>query len=133
MWVPLVSKASVAIAPNGFHEVNLPVVEGSEMLGRVLRDAVSGTVAMPGVPVVMTHLETGRRFETLTFHDGAFYFLALPPGDYTLTIPQGLLDELGLIFDSQPLHLRIGGDSGDDWENPAELLIELWPLDPWSD
>ncbi len=108
--VPTVAFAQVAIEPNGFREVNLPVVMGAEASGRVSREGSAGVAGVGGVRVILTHLGTGRRHEAVTFHDGEFYALGLLPGDYTLGLAPDTLELLGLRIDGPAIRFNVPAD-----------------------
>ena len=91
------SRAAVPIRPNGYREVNVPLTAGVEVSGRILGLDVTGvTAGMGGVPVSLRHVVTAREHRTTTFHDGEFYLVSVPPGDYEVTVPRTYLERTGL-------------------------------------
>jgi len=110
LLVPTVALAQVAVEPNGFREVNLPVVDGAEVAGRVTRAGSAGAVGVGGVRVILTHVATGRRHEAVTFHDGTFYVLGLLAGEYTATLPADVLALLGLGLDGPDVRVTVPAD-----------------------
>ena len=124
LLVPTVALAQVAVEPNGFREVNLPVVNGSEAAGRVTREGSAGAVGVGGVRVILTHLASGRRHEAVTFHDGTFYALGLLAGDYTVAIPAEVLDLLGLAMEGPAVRTTVPADPA---ARAAEVEVHLVP------
>jgi hypothetical protein len=124
LWVPGFALASVAVEPNGFRQVDVPLVPGAEVTGRVVREGTAGGAGVGGVRVVLTHAPSGRRHEALTFHDGAFYFLALPPGDYAISIPDDVLAVLGLRMAAPGRRFTVGGGAGD---RLGDFILRLAP------
>jgi len=92
LLVPQFNLASVHVGPNGFRQVDVPLVPGTEVLGCVLTEDRSRPIALGGLEITLRNLTTGRRFDATVFQDGQFYFMALPPGEY-----QVLLDEAALL------------------------------------
>jgi hypothetical protein len=126
LWVPMVNQAFVTVLPNGFRKVDIPVVPGSELTGTVTRDGLRGPTGIAGVRVVLRHLTSGRRFETMTFHDGAFYFLALPPGEFEVSVPDDLLERMGLRFEDGPRRVEVKSDG--DWVERPSVDVLLRPV-----
>ncbi len=127
LLVPTVALAQVAVEPNGFREVNLPVVNGAEAAGRVTREGSAGAVGVGGVGgvrVILTHLASGRRHEAVTFHDGTFYALGLLAGDYTVTIPADVLALLGLEMAAPAARCTVAADPA---VRAPEIEVHLVP------
>jgi len=94
LLVPHFKHAAVRIAPNGFREINVPMTPGTEVLGRLVAEPGSEGIATGGLTISLHHRDSGKDFHTKTFQDGAFYFLALPPGEYEITVPADELERL---------------------------------------
>ena len=90
--------------PNAFGEIQIPVVVGAEISGFV----VIGDQAVAGVPVVLRDLNTGREVQVITFGDGGFYKAAVPPGDYEVTLPEAVLDQLNAFAPPLPIFVPPG-------------------------
>jgi hypothetical protein len=76
----------VVPAPNSFESVAIPVMLGAEVTGRVVFD----DRGLAGVRLALRDLRRDRLIRLLTFSDGGFYVLGLPPGDYEITLANGL-------------------------------------------
>jgi hypothetical protein len=124
--VPTVALAAVTVEPNGFREVNLPVVNGSEVAGRVFREGATGIAGVGGVRLVLTHLPTGRRHEAVTFHDGTFYALGLLPGDYSAAVSAEVLAALGLRMEGPTIRFTVPDE--EDVRAP-EVDVRLVPVE----
>jgi hypothetical protein len=98
--VPAAMLASVVIEPNGYREMNLPLARGVEVEGRVVESGPGGGEPRPlgSVRIVLRHLQSGRTHETVTFYDGAFYFMSLPAGEYEVSMPADMSELLGLVI-----------------------------------
>ncbi len=124
LLVPTVALACVTVEPNGFREVNLPIVNGAEAAGLVTREGTSGVAGVGGLRVILTHLGTGRRHEAMTFHDGTFYVLGLLPGDYSVALPADVLAALRLEMEGPAVRFTVPADP--DLRVP-EVEIHLVP------
>jgi len=82
LYVPAFTSASLQPPPNAYRELDLPLVTGTVLDGRVVCD---GT-ALRGVTLVLTNRSTGRQTAVTTFSDGSFYVLGIKPGHYTLEV-----------------------------------------------
>jgi hypothetical protein len=96
LLVPQFNLASVHVGPNGFREVDVPLIPGTEVLGRVLTEDGVGQLAIGGLAITFRNVTTGRRFDATVFQDGEFYFTALPPGEYEVLLDEAALLRLGL-------------------------------------
>jgi hypothetical protein len=126
LLVPQFNRASLALGPNGFQELNLPMIRGTEVLGRFLRINSPVGAGMGGVEIVLHQVETGRNHETVTFHDGAFYFMSLPPGEYEISVPPRQLHALGLSLEdsSRWCIIPVTGDSDEAFQLEVRLVAE---------
>jgi len=76
----------VVPTPNSFESVAIPVVLGAEVTGHVIFEERG----LGGVRLALRDLKRNRLIRLLTFKDGGFYVLGLPPGDYELGLANGL-------------------------------------------
>ena len=105
LWLPTFSGIEVNPLPNRFTTLDIPVLSGGVIEGRVVRTTETGTVGMAGVTLVMRHLATGKERRVTTFSDGSFYVLSLRPGEWVMRVDPELL--AGLRATSDPLRLVI--------------------------
>lgn len=82
LYVPAFNTASVQPPPNAYRQVDLPLVTGAVLEGRVVRDGTP----VPGVNLVLTNVANGKTTSIATFGDGTFYVLGVKPGRYTLEV-----------------------------------------------
>jgi hypothetical protein len=107
LLVPAAALAAVAVQPNGFRTVDLPVLRGVELMGRVLREGASGEAGLGSVRVTLKERRSGRVHETLTFTNGEFYLMGLPAGEYAVSIPADVLELLGLALVDEEMTLQV--------------------------
>jgi hypothetical protein len=110
LWVPAYANVSVVPGPNRFRSLDLPVVQGGEVEGRVIRSG-DGRDGVGGVTLVLTEVVTGVRRTVVTFTDGSFYLLGLKPGSYRVTVDEPALQALGVTAEPTAFQLRPGATS----------------------
>jgi hypothetical protein len=96
LWVPAYGSVSVETGPNRFRGVDIPIVPAGVIEGRVVRQAVDSTVAIPGVPLLLRRHGSSQTARLVTFSDGGFYLLGVKPGEYELSVEPSVLERLGL-------------------------------------
>jgi len=84
LYVPAISSASVAPPPNAVRELNLPLVPGAILEGRVVRGPERRPVG--SITLNLIDRATGRRRQIATFVDGSFYAMGVRPGEYDLEV-----------------------------------------------
>jgi len=110
MWVPAFDLAEVAVSPNGFRQIDLPLVEAVEVEGRLLT-RVGAAMHCPGaVPLKLVQADGDHEYKTRCFSDGEFYLMGVVPGTYTIVPDPKWLAARGL---------RIAADSGNS------LVVEV--------
>lgn len=84
--------------PNVFTPLPLAFIPTAEVSGGV-RYAVSGE-GVGGLSLVLENLETGDRYPTTTFSDGAFYLLGVRPGRYRVVVSADDLARLAVTAEA---------------------------------
>jgi len=84
LWVPAYAATMIEPAPNRYRRLDIPVLPGGVIEGRVVRAAGSGTTG--GIVLVLTHRQSGERRLVTTFGDGSFYAIGVRPGDWELVV-----------------------------------------------
>ncbi len=95
LWVPAFARAVVEPAPNRYSRVDIPILPGGTIEGRVTLP--TGAPASGGIVLVMRHRESGERRLLTTFGDGGFYAIGVRPGEWALSVDTKCLEALGLI------------------------------------
>ena len=107
--------------PNTFGVIQIQVVVGGEVSGFV----VMGEIPMAGVPVILRELNTDAEITILTFNDGSFYKLAVPPGEYEVTLPEAVLQRLHAV--APPLSIFVPPGAGEKRFEDLQLRLEPAP------
>ena len=94
LWVPAVENALVIPGPNSFTTIDIPLVVGGVIEGRLVRATGAARQGVGGASLVLTDLRTGQQRTVQTFTDGSFYTLGVKPGEYELSVEPRVLDLL---------------------------------------
>ncbi len=103
LWVPATASARLVPVPNSFRFVDIPILQGGEIEGRVEMDGRP----LPGAALTLLEESTLRRRRIATFTDATFYVMRLPPGRYVLMPAEGLLEQLHARADA--VRFEVGG------------------------
>ena len=96
LWVPAYGSVGVETSPNRFRSLDIPIVPGGVIEGRVVRPTPDGVAPVAGVKLLLKR-RGSREVQTLfTFSDGAFYLIGVKPGEYELSADGDALARLGL-------------------------------------
>jgi hypothetical protein len=86
----------VETGPNRFRSLDIPIVPGGVIEGRVVRTSVDSTVPLPGTRLLLRRHGSGQTAQLLTFSDGGFYLIGVKPGTYELSVDPAVLERLGV-------------------------------------
>jgi hypothetical protein len=100
LWIPTYGSVSIETAPNRFRSLDIPIVPGGVIEGRLVRASPDGWAPVAGVKLTLVRRGTREARELVTFSDGGFYLLGVKPGDYELTAEAAVLKRLGLEGES---------------------------------
>lgn len=112
LWVPAFSLATVMVSPNGFRHLDVPVLPAAEVVGRVTFVTEAGARPLSGLRLELVNRETARRFQAITFYDGEFYVMGLPPGEYEVNIHEPHLRSLGALGTTPDFRFRVTLEQG---------------------
>lgn len=104
----------VAVNPNMVTSIEVPLVLGGEVSGRVKRIRTQDSVGMGGIRVMLVNLTTESVTELRTFNSGEFYYLGLIPGQYEAYIDPTQLKELGYECEPGALQFEMDPSKGLD-------------------
>lgn len=96
LWIPAYGSMSVETGPNRFRRVDIPIVPGGVIEGRVARRTMDSTVAVAGARLLLRRHGSSQTAHLVTFSDGGFYLIGVKPGEYELSVDPLLLERLGL-------------------------------------
>ena len=122
LWVPAYGSVSVETAPNRFRGVDIPIVPGAVVEGRVVRQAVDSTVAIAGAALLLRRHGSSQTIRLVTFSDGGFYLIGVKPGEYELAVDPSVLARLGLS--SSPIAFTVPSSAEGATVDGLELRME---------
>ena len=96
LWVPAYGSVSVETGPNRFRSLDIPIVPGGTIEGVLVRRTPGGETPVAGVKLLLTRRGSREVRSLVTFSDGAFYLIGVKPGDYDLSVEEGVLSRMGL-------------------------------------
>ena len=106
LWVPVMDRFTFRPDPNVFSVVPVPLVQVGEVSGQVLVGPRG--VGARFLEIELRNLDTDDTYAVTTFSDGTFYLLGVR---YAATVPQDLLDQLGLAVEPAPLAVGTSADA----------------------
>ena len=122
LWVPAYGSVGVETSPNRFRSLDIPVVPGGVIEGRVVRQAADGAAPVAGVKLLLKR-RGSREVRTLfTFSDGGFYLIGVKPGEYHLWADGDVLSRLGLR--GEPLSFTMPASSDGATVDGLELRLD---------
>jgi hypothetical protein len=102
--------------------VDIPIVPGGVIEGRVVRQTVDSSVAVPGARLQLRRRGSSQTVQLVTFSDGGFYLIGVKPGEYELSVHPGLLARLGLS--ARPIGFTVPSEADVATVDGLELLLE---------
>jgi hypothetical protein len=105
LWLPAFGAIEFETQPNRFVTLNIPVLSGGVIDGRVMRQAPEGNVPVPGATLILRHLKSGRTRSITTFSDGGFYALSIRPGEWEIRVDPSVVARFGTRSD--PVYFNI--------------------------
>jgi hypothetical protein len=110
LWIPTYGSMSLETGPNRFRGLDIPVVPGGVIEGRLVREAPGGTAPVAGVRLQLTRVGSSELRELVTFSDGGFYLIGVKPGEYELRVDGSALVRLGLTGSPLPFTMPASVD-----------------------
>lgn len=105
LWVPAFNAIEFSTQPNRVMTLNIPVLAGGVIDGRLTRETPAGPVPVPGATLILRHLKSGRTRTLTTFSDGGFYAMSIRPGEWEIRVDPSVVERLGSRAD--PVYFTI--------------------------
>jgi hypothetical protein len=122
LWVPAYGSVKLETEPNRFRTLDIPVVPGGVIEGRLTRTTPDGEAPVAGVKLILQRKGAGDAKILVTFSDGDFYLIGVKPGDYELSVDGAALDRLGLS--GQPISFTMPASAEGASVDGLELRVE---------
>ena len=122
LWVAGRPAVTVAPGPNRYTVVDIPLVMGSVVEGRVVRRFGDSLQGVAGATLTLRD-QAGVERSVATFSDGSFYLLGVRPGEYTLTVDARVLAVLRMDAEPRRFSVTTSGTGPDS----IDLLLSPRP------
>jgi hypothetical protein len=130
LWIPGFATLNVVPGPNRFVFIDVPIVPGGVVEGRVLLETRGGGRQPVGnAQLTLLDDRTGTRQVVTTFADGEFTAVAVRPGSYQVSVDQELLARLGVTVDV----VRFVVPANPDGASVKAVDVLLTPSPPLED
>lgn len=120
LWIPTIVHSSIEAGPNRFEPLDIPLVAGGVVEGRIIWNRPGGT-SLPPVPIVVTNARGDVVARAESFSDGEFVLFGVRPGTLSVRIDTAWLTAHGLRADVKTVTLA-STDDGATARVPAILL-----------
>ena len=112
---------TISLAPNRFLPLDVAIVAGGTVDGRVVQEVGGRRSGVGGVRLTLRELAGGGRRPLTTFGDGDFSEIALRPGEYEVAVDPAVLHRLGATAD--PVRFTVHAIPDGDRVTGVELLL----------
>ena len=121
LWISTIAHASIEAGPNRFEPIDIPLVAGGVVEGRIVWERPGG-VSLPPVPLVVTDARGEVVARAESFSDGEFVMFGVRPGTLTVRVDAAWLDTHQLTAVSRTFPLA-SSDDGATARVPAISLV----------
>ena len=109
LWIPTIEHKSIEAGPNRFEPLDIPLVSGGVVEGRIVWERPGG-VSLPPVPLVITNARGDLVARAESFSDGEFVLFGVRPGTLTVRIEAAWLAAHQLTAVSHTVSLASSDD-----------------------
>ncbi len=125
LLLPSAEAYEVLINPNSVTSIYVPIITAGEITGMVERKIDKGTIGVGGVKIIAKNEKTGKEFEIITFNNGEYFHLGLPPGMYRAFVPDKQLENTGYKVQPTSIPFQIKTvENGDYVDNLNFILVK---------
>ena len=98
LWIPEFTEFSFIADPNVYKPIDIPCYAGAVIEGRVAKVVKDSAYEQAGVKVHVMKSDSSFYQQIPVFSDGSFYFMGVPPGEYTAWVDSTQLAILDLEY-----------------------------------
>ena len=120
LWIPTIEHPSIEAGPNRFEPLDIPLVTGGVLEGRIVWERPGG-VSLPPVPLIITNARGDVVARTASFSDGEFVLFGVRPGTLTVRVDAAWLTSHQLTAEAHAATL-VSSDDGATARVPAITL-----------
>lgn len=123
LWIPTIAHRSIEAGPNRFEPLDVPLVAGGVVEGRIVWNRPGG-VSLPPVPLIVTNQRDEVIARAESFSDGEYVLFGVRPGMLTIRVDPMWLTAQGLRAESKTVPLA----ASDDGATARVPVITLTPV-----
>jgi hypothetical protein len=105
LWIPTISHANIEAGPNRFEPLDIPLVAGGVLEGRISWQRRGGT-SLPPVPLIVMDARGTVLARTESFSDGEYVIFGMRPGKLTVHVAPAWLASQRVAADTQRVVLE---------------------------
>jgi outer membrane protein OmpA-like peptidoglycan-associated protein len=118
LWMPKTTEFSFIADPNSFKPIDVPCYTAGIIEGSVLKVYGKHKIAQSGIKIHVLSEDKSWSTEIPVYSDGNFYYMGIPPGNYTAYVDSIQLDILNLYSSPESITFTIKKNlSGDEYSN----------------
>jgi hypothetical protein len=121
LWIPTLPHSALEAGPNRFEPLDIPLVAGGVVEGRLVW-ADKGATSLPPIPVIVSDARGTIVARTLTFSDGEFVLFGVRPGALTVRVDPRWLAARGLRATQQSVVLQSSDDGATARVSPLAIV-----------
>ena len=120
LWIPVIPTGSIEAGPNRYEPLDIPLVAGGVLEGRVIWHR-SGGQSLPPVPLIVSNARGDVVARTESYSDGEFVLFGVRPGRLTVRIDPQWLASRGLTAGAQSVTLAASDDGATATVQPLSI------------
>ncbi|MDZ7631886.1 MAG: hypothetical protein U5K74_11230 [Gemmatimonadaceae bacterium] len=121
LWIPTIAHTSIEAGPNRFEPLDIPLVAGGVLEGRIVWQREGG-VSLPPVPLIVTNARGDIVARAESFSDGEFVLFGVRPGTLTVRVDEVWQRAQGVRAESRTVSLA-SSDDGATSRVPAITIL----------
>lgn len=122
-WRPAFTSMQVIVDPNSYKEILVPIIVAGEVLGSVHRTTGGITMGQGGIRVVFRSKSSGKLDTVMTFSNGEFDLMGLPPGSYDVFIDRRQLRSLNVVSAPASIDVTLAGTREGDFVDNVQFTL----------
>lgn len=90
-WKPKYTTMMMSLTANRFQQINVPIIVGAEISGKVVLQRSSGSKGLSGMKIIFNQIDGEYRDSVVTEPGGEYHYIGLPVGHYAVSVDSGQL------------------------------------------
>ena len=127
VWVPKIKEFSIVTDPNSYKQIDIPFFITGIVDGNVLRRKDEQLFPVAGLRVHLDSPEENYHKTMLTFSDGSFYAMEIPPGEYRISVDSTQLEFLGVESNPNQRQVQVKALPEGDFVEDLNFILTTLP------